>query len=326
MNCLQGNDIELAAGILRSGGLVGMPTETVYGLAGNALDAQAVARIFEAKGRPHFDPLIVHIPELSWLERVACDIPVLARTLMARFWPGPLTLILPKVPEVPHLVTAGLETVAVRIPQHPMALELLRRTNLPLAAPSANLFGRISPTTALHVADQLGDKIAYILDGGPCRVGLESTILRLDPTPCLLRPGGIALEDLESVIGPIDVLPSTDNPGSSPQVAPGMLPQHYAPRTRLELIDCGESLAIASHRSPRVGLLVFQQCPPGNHPGPVEVLSESGDLREAAVRFFAALRRLDDSGVDVIIAQAVPDHGLGRALNDRLRRAATRIG
>lgn len=319
MPCEIGTDIQRAADIIRRGGLVGMPTETVYGLAANALDPQAVARIFEAKERPAFDPLIVHLPDVSWMPRVATEFPELARRLADRFWPGPLTIILPKTAAVPDLVTSGLPDVGVRIPRHPLAIELLRLSDCPVAAPSANLFGRISPTSAQHVADQLAGRVDYILDGGSCGVGVESTVVRVFPRPCLLRPGGIGLEDLIEVMGPIEIVASTDHPGEAPQSAPGMLPQHYAPRTPLILDPpAGQIL------SGRWGLLCLQGPPASSEFFAQEILAPDGNLQVAAANFFAALRRLDAIGLDGIIAESFPETGLGRALNDRLRRAAHR--
>ncbi len=319
MVCEIGTDVRRAAEIIRRGGVVGMPTETVYGLAADALNPLAVAKIFEAKERPFFDPLIIHVADVFWLPRVVAEFPEQARLLAERFWPGPLTLILPKVAAVPDLVTSGLPSVGVRVPRHPVALDLLRQADCPLAAPSANLFGRISPTTAQHVVEQLGERIDYILDGGPCQVGVESTVLQLSPRPCLLRPGGVSIEDLIEVIGPIEIGISTDHPADEPQTAPGMLPQHYAPRTRL-VLSPGETRTANG----RWGLLARQHGPHESDFEACEILSPDGDLREAASNFFAALRRLDDLGLDGIVAETFPETGLGRALNDRLHRAAAR--
>lgn len=328
MTCEIGTDVERAAEIIRAGGLVGMPTETVYGLAANAFDPRAVARIFEAKQRPFFDPLIVHIAHLSWITRVASDFPPLAQRLAERFWPGPLTLVLPRCDAVPDLVTSGLSTVGIRMPRHPLALELLLKADLPIAAPSANLFGRISPTTAQHVVEQLGHRIDYILDGGPSEVGLESTVLRIAPHPCLLRPGGVSLEDLEATIGHVDVLQPTDHPTDevtdSAQASPGMLPQHYAPRTPLFLESALSDAPHILRPSSRLGGLGLDRLPEQFDYAAREILSAEGDLEIAAAGFFAALRRLDELGLDAIIAREFPDIGLGRALNDRLRRAAFR--
>lgn len=333
--CPVGNDVPRAAEIIRRGGLVALPTETVYGLGGDALNPLAVARIFEAKRRPHFDPLIVHIPEAAWLPRiVARSVPGL-EALAARFWPGPLTLVLPKTAAVPDLVTSGLSTVAVRIPSHPLALALLRAADTPIAAPSANLFGSISPTTAEHVREQLGDRIDYILDGGPCAVGVESTVLQLPdpldpespPRPLLLRPGGLPIEELESVLGPVAVAAQSQlDQAATP--SPGMLARHYAPRTPLRILPSGHILRNKSNTyddSARFGLLSFNEWPDGGY-ARAEVLSPSGDLREAAAGFFAALRRLDEAGLECIHATPFPETGLGRALNDRLKRAAAPPG
>lgn len=320
------NAIATAADILRSGGLVAFPTETVYGLGANALDERAVARVFEVKERPRFDPLIVHVADTKGALELAAEFPPVAHKLAKAFWPGPLTLVLPKKPVVPDLVTAGCPTVAVRIPDHPLALELLRTVKLPIAAPSANPFGRISPTTAAHVREQLGEKIDLILDGGPCRVGIESTVLQLTADrPVLLRPGGTALEDLEALIGPI-VVPAPDrqlSPGEG-LVSPGTLSQHYAPKTPLELVAYRALSECSSAPPPgtRTGLLAFRGNSAPATFAHVEVLSPAGNLREAAANFFAALRRLDVAGLDRIVAEMVPETGLGRALNDRLRRAA----
>jgi L-threonylcarbamoyladenylate synthase len=306
--------IRKAADILKNGGVVAFPTETVYGLGANAFDAAAVARIFEVKGRPRFDPLIVHASDLQQAESLVAEFPANAWELARRFWPGPLTLVLPKNEKVPDIVTAGLSTVAVRMPDHPVALALIRETGTPLAAPSANPFGRISPTTADHVRKQLGRKVDLVLDGGHCRVGVESTIISFaDGRPALLRAGGVAVEDVEAVVGPV-LRPhcSTDRP-----TAPGQLPQHYAPGTPLVF-----STDTKPTNGRRIGLLSFRE--PASIQGfaAVEVLSPSGDLREAAANLFASLHRLDSLDLDVIVADAVPDKGLGLAINDRLRRAS----
>lgn len=308
-----------AARRIRAGGLVALPTETVYGLGANALDPRAAARVFDAKQRPFFDPLIVHVPDLDAARALATTMPATAVQLAERFWPGPLTLVLEKQPIVPDIVTAGLPTVAIRVPAHPVALALLRAAGCPIAAPSANPFGRISPTTAGHVREQLGDKVDLILDGGPCRVGVESTVLSLvDSRPMLLRHGGVPVEELEAVIGPIAI--ATSSGDNAPQSAPGMLPQHYAPRTPLQIIDKWNS--VTGGRD--VGVLALQWCDRFDEFGAVEVLSESGDLTEAAANLFAAMRRLDARGLRVILAELAPETGLGRAINDRLRRAAAK--
>ncbi|MBS0201349.1 MAG: threonylcarbamoyl-AMP synthase [Planctomycetes bacterium] len=305
-----------AAEILKGGGLVAIPTETVYGLAANALDPRAVSRIFAAKDRPFFDPLIVHLADVDWWPRVVSEFPPLARRLAERFWPGPLTLILPKSNAVPDLVTSGMPTVGIRIPDHPLTQQLLRMADIPVAAPSANPFGRLSPTTAEHVRQQLGDRIEMILDGGSCRVGIESTILQIHgDAVTLLRPGGIDLESIEALIGPVGrPSPSAQNQPA----APGMLDSHYAPRTKLSLVDQ------IPHQAPSasVGALVFTEESNLSGYAAIETLSSSVDLVEAAAGFFQALHRLDQGGLELILACPFPDQGLGRALNDRLRRAA----
>lgn len=319
MPCPVGVDVAHAARLLREGKLVSFATETVYGLGANALDVNAVARVFAVKNRPYFDPLIVHIAERSWLPRLVSSWTETAERLANRFWPGPLTLVLPKTELVPDLVTSGLPSVAVRMPSHPLALELLRLADVPVAAPSANLFGQLSPTRAEHVVERLGDRIEYVLDGGPCSVGVESTVLLLEPDRAvLLRPGGVSLEEIEAVIGPVS-LPSreiTSNHEATP--SPGMLPQHYAPRTPLAVVE-----DLSRVGSPeRCGLLTLQPHPAAARFAAIEVLSASGNLTEAAASFFAALRRLDAAHVERIVAAPFPNQGLGRALNDRLARAA----
>lgn len=307
-----------AAAALRAGRLVGMPTETVYGLAANALDPAAVLRVFSAKGRPTFDPLIVHVADAAQAWTVAQPSPR-AERLAAALWPGPLTLVLPRRANVPDVVTSGLDTVGVRCPAHPLALALIRAAGVPLAAPSANLFGRISPTTAAHVREQLGDAVAVVLDGGPCRVGIESTVLLPDPTPIILRPGGVTRERLEEILGePVAVADRAVRAASLPQQAPGMLPSHYAPVKPLRLRASDE----AWPTDPSIGVLAFTGQDLPLSLTRVEVLSRSGDLAEAAAGLFAALRRLDATPARSLVAELVPDHGLGLGINDRLRRAA----
>jgi L-threonylcarbamoyladenylate synthase len=311
--------LEHAVDVLHRGGLVAFPTETVYGLGALVEHPSAVAAIFDVKGRPRFDPLIVHLADVRQVEPLVADFPPVARALAEHFWPGPLTLVLPKHPAVPDLVTAGLPTVAVRVPSHPMALALLQRTGRPIAAPSANRFGRISPTTAAHVRDELGDAVDVILDGGPCSVGIESTIVVCGQEHVtLLRPGGCPREAIERVIGTLQ-LPQQR---VTVPLAPGMLPQHYAPHTPLILTTDAPPPGTAHV----AGLLCLQPPPSPDAYAAVEVLSATGDLREAAVNLFAALRRLDGRGLAVIIAQPMPNHGLGLAINDRLLRASHQPG
>ncbi|MCH7989848.1 MAG: threonylcarbamoyl-AMP synthase [Planctomycetes bacterium] len=321
MTCPIGTDIPHAASILRNGGLVAFATETVYGLGVNAFDVNAVARVFEVKNRPRFDPLIVHVNDPTWLERLATDVPDQARQLADRFWPGPLSLVLPKADDVPDLVTAGLSTVAVRIPDHPLALDLLRKADLPIAAPSANPFGCLSPTCAEHVAQQLGNRIDYILDGGICKVGIESTVLKVgNGEPVLLRPGGLSSEDIEAVIGPVTFAAISESETAKAQLSPGRLLKHYAPQTKLIIVPDLKDLTNPEEQS--IGLLSLQPITERVSATACEVLSQTGDLREAAANFFAALRRLDAMDLDLIAAEPFPETGLGHALNDRLQRAA----
>lgn len=308
---------QMAASVLKLGGLVALPTETVYGLGANALDARAVAKIFAAKERPFFDPLIVHLADVSWWPRVALDFPPMAELLAKKFWPGPLTMILPKVAAIPDIVTSGLASVAVRVPDHDLTREVLRLADVPVAAPSANLFGSLSPTTADHVCKQLGNRVDLILDGGPCRVGVESTILQFhgDGVHCL-RPGGVPLEAIEEVIGRVERATSLPLTNKNP-IAPGMLASHYAPRTPLRIVH-----QIPIEPPPETGLLTLQ--PPDRDGGfaKIEALSKQGDLIEAASQFFQALHRLDQANLALILATPFPQNGLGLALNDRLQRAS----
>lgn len=316
MTCPIGTEVPLAAKLLREGKLVAFGTETVYGLGANALDTVAVAKVFEAKNRPTFDPLIVHLADQEQVEDIVVDFPNVAAELAAAFWPGPLTLVLRKRSIVPDLVTSGRPTVAVRVPAPEITRRLIREAGVPIAAPSANPFGHVSPTTAEHVAEHLGNSVDYILDCGPCRVGIESTVIDVtERRPILLRPGGASLEELERIVGKIEVVTST---ADGPQKAPGMLSRHYSPRTPLFITDQ------PSADDSRTGLLTL--LPPEQPQAftKIEVLSERGDLVEAASRFFAALRRLDAAELNRIVATPFPETGLGRALNDRLRRAAAK--
>ena len=307
-----GEEVGKAKHLLEQGSLVAIPTETVYGLAANAFDEAAVLKIFQAKNRPSFDPLIVHVRDRSQVDEVVSFVPPEAEALMAKFWPGPLTLVLSKSSRVPDIVTSGLDTVGVRMPAHPMALELLRSLHFPLAAPSANPFGYVSPTNAQHVADQLGDVVPYILDGGACSVGVESTIIGFEEGQCVLyRAGGIPVEDIETVIGKVgsaqrQVLP----------VAPGMIESHYAPRKPLIVGDVPSLLDEYGER--RCAVIAFNML---YDAWKCETLSPAGDLNEAARKLFAVMRSLDASDAEVILAEVFPNEGLGRAINDRLHRA-----
>lgn len=307
-------NLERAAQIIRSGGLVAFPTETVYGLGANALEATAAAKIFAAKQRPSFDPLIVHVSDRKMLQQVVRGVPAMAEKLMERFWPGPLTLVLPKSERVPGIVTAGLPTVAVRMPAHPVALELIRRAEVPVAAPSANPFGYLSPTRAEHVERMLGEQVDLILDGGSTEFGVESTIVLLADKPVLLRYGAVALEELEKVLGSLELQVGN----SEKPLVPGQLPRHYAPRTPIYIAP-PEDVPLELRK--KVGYLAFQQVPKGFKV--VKVLSPTGNLLEAAAHLFEALHQLDRLGLEAIYAEPVSEVGLGRAIMDRLRRAST---
>ena len=312
-----GTDIKEAIRLLNNGELVAIPTETVYGLAANALNTGGVASIFEAKGRPHFDPLIVHLYDKTQLDNLCKEIPAVFYDLYKAFSPGPITYILKKQDAIPDLVTSGNNTVGIRFPNHPLTRELLFESQLPLAAPSANPFGYVSPTTAQHVENQLGDRIPYILDGGPCSVGIESTIIDLSSdSPRILRLGGLALEEIQEIIGPIEV---NIHSSSNPQ-APGMLSSHYSPGKKLILGNIKELLQQhAGANTATISLSeTFDEVPQNNQ----MVLSASGDLKEAATNLFKSLRELDRDDVHLILAEYMPETGLGPAINDRLKRAA----
>jgi L-threonylcarbamoyladenylate synthase len=306
--------IARAAAQLRNGGVVAFPTESVYGLGAVVWDARAVARIFEIKQRPAFDPLIVHLLDRAMLESVAAEIPAQAERLIERFWPGPLTLVLPKRPDVPSIVTSGLLSIAVRMPSHPVARALLESVGAPLAAPSANLFGTLSPTRAGHVAEALGERVETILDGGRCEYGLESTIVALAPEPLLLRPGAITVEEIEAVIGPLQ-----REAGEATPLTPGRLRHHYAPRTPLRLIEPAQ---VELQDRAGAGVMTLSDSFEGYAAS--RALSPTGDLREAAAAFFETLHWLDSLGLERIDAQPLPRHGLGLAMMDRVRRGATR--
>jgi L-threonylcarbamoyladenylate synthase len=310
--------IDEAAAVLRRGGLVAFPTETVYGLGADAFNPRAVARVFEVKARPSFDPLIVHLADAAGLPRVsATDDPRVA-ALAARFWPGPLTLVLPRRPEVPDLVTSGLETVGVRVPAHPAAHALIAAAGTPVAAPSANPFGYVSPTTAAHVAELLGPSVDLVLDGGPCRVGVESTILSLAGAPVILRPGGVPREALEAALGfRLEVALPAERP-----LAPGQLAKHYATRTPLRILP--GTAGRAPEGAGRAGLVAWRSAGAEGYAA-IEVLAPDGSPETAAANLFAALRRLDAAGLDLILAEPCDEAGLGHAIMDRLRRAATPV-
>jgi len=316
-----GQDIGLAANFLKEGKLVAVPTETVYGLAGNALNPEAVASIFETKNRPSFDPLIIHISGIEQVEKYTKDFPETLQKLAEKFWPGPLTLLLPRKDIIPDLVTSGLDRVAVRVPDHPITLALLRSLDLPLAAPSANPFGYISPTTAEHVNAQLGEKIPYILDGGPCKVGLESTIVGMEGEEVIIyRIGGLEISEIESLVGVVKI---KDHSSSNPQ-APGLLESHYAPRIPFLIGNLNEMIPDFQTRKVDFAVLSFDSKIEGISTERQFCLSVNSDLKEAASNLFAAMRQLDECGAEVILAELMPEFGLGRAINDRLKRAAAK--
>ena len=311
-------DLNEAKNELEADGIIAIPTETVYGLAGNAYSERALEKIFLLKKRPFYNPLIVHIKSAEYLTSVARDIPNIAQLLAHEFWPGPLTLVLKKQPHIPDLVTANKDTVAIRVPNHPLTLNLLDQLDFPIAAPSANPFGSISPTRALHVFNYFDNRLKIILDGGECQKGIESTIIGFEnDQPVLYRLGSLSLEQIEEKIGTI--LTKTQSDDNQPS-APGMLSRHYAPTTDTYLTDDVEKL-IHSYPNKKIGLLLFQ-----NEHGLIpterqEILSKKGDLKEAAKNLYAAMHRLDKLNLDMIVAERLPDIGLGKTINDKLQRA-----
>jgi L-threonylcarbamoyladenylate synthase len=318
--------IARAAAVIRAGGLVAFPTETVYGLGADALNEDAVRKIFLAKERPADDPLIVHIASASQLPQLARQIPQRAWDLIERFWPGPLTLVLPKTERVPTVTTGGLDTVAVRMPSHPVAKRLIELSAVSIAAPSANRFGRPSPTIAKHVWEDLHGRIDLILDGGPTPIGVESTVLDLtvDP-PMVLRPGGVTLEELRAVLGDVQMLDAAHTEAA--KRSPGTRSRHYAPRAQVLLVEQGAAEAALKELSgKRVGVLVYltrSLSVYGEGQGEVIIIQMPRSLKAYARRLFAVLRELDEQGVDVIVVEKLQERGLGRAIMDRLRRASS---
>lgn len=307
------DEIKQAAELLRTGKLVAFPTETVYGLGANALDAKAVARIFEVKGRPSSSPIIVHVSNQEMIDRVVSSWPEKARILAARFWPGPLTLVVPKTPDVPGIVTAGLPTVGVRMPAHPVALALIAAAEVPVAAPSANRFAQLSPTTAEHVRQGLGDRVDYILDGRPCEVGIESTVVSLiaEP-PVLYRPGGILRQQIEEAIGPIA---RAEHVTAKAHPSPGMHPRHYSPRTPVYLVHGGQLPTRG------VGAYLQFRFPPMGNVGEIVVMPS--DAAAYAAGLYGVLHALDARGYDWIAVEAPGPGAEWEGVLDRLRRAAT---
>jgi len=310
-------DIVKAKEILENENLVAIPTETVYGLAGNIYSEKAINKIFKTKNRPFNNPLIVHIHSKELLENIAQEVPEKAKQLAEAFWPGSLTLVLKKKETIPYGITAGKETVAVRVPNHPLTLELLKQLDFPLAAPSANPFGSISPTTSQHVADYFTDTLEMVLDGGNCENGIESTIVGFENEKAILyRLGSISVEDIESIIGSIQIVNKND---SSPN-APGMLSRHYAPKTKTILSENIEN-EIKNYPTSKIGVLSFQDLKINDENIEKEILSINGSLKEATSNLYAAMHRLDKKGLDLIIAEKFPENDLGKSINDRLERA-----
>lgn len=294
-----------------------IPTETVYGLAGNIYSEKAIRSIFRIKQRPLFNPLIVHLADVSAMDDVATDIPPIARMLASQFWPGPLTLLLPKKEIIPDLITAGKATVALRVPNHPVTLALLKQLPFPLAAPSANPFGSISPTTAQHVASYFKDEFPFILDGGPCISGIESTIIGFNTDGAVVyRYGSLAVEEIEKITGPLqEYIRDEENPE-----APGMLLRHYAPSTKT-ILSSDIVRSIREYTGKKIGLMVFSESYLTGDIVVQERLTEKNSMEEAASNLYAAMHRLDQQQLDIIIAERFPDKGLGRSINDRLQRA-----
>lgn len=311
-------DINLAVQYLNQNGIIGFPTETVYGLAGNAYETEAIHKIFNVKKRPTFNPLIVHIKGIEYLEHVGQDIPPMAYVLANSFWPGPLTLILKKQPQIPDLVTANQDTVAVRVPNHPVALKLLKHLDFPLVAPSANPFTSISPTSAQHVENYFGNQINMVLDGGECEAGIESTIIGFDNNKVIVyRLGALPLEEIEKVSGSVVLL----NKKEKQPMAPGMLLKHYAPKTDFILTqNLHEELGRYSNK--KIGLILFDSYLPHFDSIYQIVLSEESDLKVAASNLYNTMHQLDNLNLDIIIAERLPEYGLGVSINDRLERAS----
>lgn len=310
-------DISKAIKLLNNEELVAIPTETVYGLAGNIFSEKAVKAIFETKQRPFFNPLIVHIPNIEYLETIVEDIPEKAKLLAEAFWPGPITLVLKKKPIIPDLITGGKDTVAVRIPNHPTTSELLNQLEFPLAAPSANPFNRISPTKAEHVENYFKDQIKMVLDGGPCKSGIESTIIGFENgEPVIYRLGSTSIEAIEAVVGTIEI----KNKKEVAPDAPGMLERHYAPKTRT-ILTSNLKEAVEVNKDLRIGLLTYNDILNDDAIHFKIVLSEGENLEEAASKLYDALHQLDQQDLDLIIAESLPDYGLGKSINDRLLRA-----
>lgn len=310
-------DISKAVALLNVEQIVAIPTETVYGLAGNIYSEKAIKSIFETKQRPFFNPLIVHISSVDYLSQIVEHIPEKAKLLAEAFWPGPITLVLKKKNTIPDVITAGRDTVAVRVPNHPITLELLRQLDFPLAAPSANPFSSISPTTAAHVETYFKDNIKMVLDGGACKSGIESTIIGFENgQPIIYRLGSTAIEDIEAVVGEIQI----KNKKEIAPDAPGMLERHYAPKTKTILTDNILGM-VDQYKGKRIGIITFQSEIANSNIEVQIALSKTGDLAESASKLYDVLHQLDKMHLDVIIAEKFPEYGLGKSINDRLSRA-----
>ena len=310
-------DVYKAADLLRSGEVVGIPTETVYGLAANIYSEKAVRKIFEIKQRPLDNPLIVHVASIDQMESLTKDVPEKAYKLVGAFWPGPLTLLLPKSIDVPGLITAGKPNVAIRMPGLGLTRELIATAGVPIAAPSANPFGRISPTTAEHVANYFPDELSLVLDGGPCRSGIESTIIGFEgEEPIVYRLGSLALDEIEAKVGKVQLR----NKKEVAPDAPGMLSRHYSPKTPTVLCE-DIALEVGNRSEAKIGVIVLQHQIEGKNVVQ-KVLSPDGDLKEAAKQLYATMHELDQAGLDVILIERMPESGLGVSINDRLQRAA----
>jgi L-threonylcarbamoyladenylate synthase len=309
-------DIQKAIQLLTNEELVAIPTETVYGLAGNIFSEKAIKSIFSTKKRPFFNPLIVHVPSVDSLDDIVTHVPEKAKLLATAFWPGSMTLVLKKSDKIPDIITAGKDTVAVRVPNHPLTLKLLRQLPFPLAAPSANPFGSISPTKPEHVERYFKNDIQLVLDGGSCTNGIESTIIGFEnDEPIIYRLGALALEDIEAVVGEIHI----KNKEEATPDAPGMLARHYAPSTRTFLVD-DVANEVEKHQGKKIGIIVFKDSL--NDASLTEIiLSEKGSMQEAASKLYDSLHELDHQKLDVIITERFPDNGLGKSINDRLQRA-----
>ena len=312
------SEISKAIQLINEEKLIAIPTETVYGLAGNAFSEKAVKSIFELKKRPHFNPLIVHFHSCNQLEEFARDIPEKAYLLANKFWPGSLTLVLKKQPRIPDLITAGKDTVGLRIPNHPLTLKLLENLDFPVAAPSANPFGSISPTNPNHVSEYFKNELPFILDGGPCTNGIESTIIGFENNnPIIYRLGALSIEEIENEIGKVQII----NQNETNPSAPGMLSRHYAPKTKT-IVTTEIELVISKNQGKKIGLITFDKIIETNQIEQTIILSKIGDFKEASSNLYSSMHQLDRLNLDLILIEKLPDYDLGKSINDRLARAS----